>query len=115
MPSKRRPGKSGEEIMWKADELGELKERISQMSDDELLQIVEVESDDYREEAVGFAKAELEKRNIPYDLTKPAEPTAAEDSVSVAYTKGDWPCEVCGGAMRSGSLFADKELTILFR
>ena len=38
------------------EELSELKDRISQMSDRELLQIVEVEYNDYRKEALEFAQ-----------------------------------------------------------
>lgn len=47
------------------EELEELKERISQKSDHELLRIIEVEYDDYRPEAIEFAKAELTKRFVP--------------------------------------------------
>ena len=53
--------------MFQDDELNELKDRISQMSDRELLQIVEVEYGDYRKEAVEFAEAELAKRSIPFE------------------------------------------------
>src|SRR5215216_158111 len=103
--------------MFMDEELKELKDRISQMSDDELLQIVEVEYDDYRREALDFAKAELEKRNIPYEEPGSAE-AESEDSVSpvssaavsraavsgatVSGAAGitSAACDACGGVMR---------------
>ncbi|MEK6287247.1 MAG: hypothetical protein AABO57_16020 [Acidobacteriota bacterium] len=51
--------------MFMDEELNELKDRISQMSDRELLQIVEVEYADYRKEAIQFAEAELAKTQHP--------------------------------------------------
>jgi TolA-binding protein len=105
-----------ERIIFMDDQLRELKDRISQMSDDELLQIVEVEHDDYRQEALDFAKAELEKRNIPYEEPEIGEEDAAEveDSDSSIPAADNLLCDVCGGKMRAGSLFADKELSIFF-
>lgn len=96
------------------DELNALKDRISQMSDHELLKIVEVEHDDYRSEAVEFAEAELAKRNIPFE--RPVlESDEDEGDESESMPPGiDHPCGNCGGTLRSGLLFADKELTILF-
>jgi hypothetical protein len=98
------------------DELKELEVRISQMSDDELLQIIQVDYADYRQEALDFAKAELEKRNISYEESDLDEEDTAEseDSSSVVSAAGNIPCDVCGGEMRSGTIFADKELSILF-
>jgi hypothetical protein len=98
--------------MFMDDELNELKDRISQMSDLELLRIVEVEYADYRKEAIEFAEAELGKRSIPFE--KPESPDEAEDSESMAPVEVNVPCGKCGELMRSGLLFADKELTILF-
>lgn len=97
--------------MFQDDELNELEDRISQMSDRELLQIVEVEYADYRKEAIEFAEVELAKRSIPFE--KP-ELDADEDDDSISPAESNVPCGNCGGAMRSGLLFADKELTILF-
>ena len=97
--------------MFLDEELNELKDRISQMSDRELLQIVEVEYADYRKEALEFAEGELAKRSIPFE--KP-ELAADEDDDSMAPSGNNAPCGNCGGAMRPGLLFADKELTILF-
>ena len=102
--------------MFPDDELSELKDRIAQMSDRELLQIVEVEYADYRKEALEFAEVELAKRSIPFETPELDEPDedATDDDDSMAPAESDVPCGSCGGAMRSGLLFADKELTILF-
>ena len=45
-------------------ELEELKAHIAQLTDEQLLEMVGAEAGEYREEALGFAKAELEKRGI---------------------------------------------------
>lgn len=95
------------------EELSELKDRISQMSDRELLQIVEVEYNDYRKEALEFARDELQKRSVPFEKFEPDE-DAAEDTDSPAPIRNIAPCRDCGGVMRSGLLFADKELTMVF-
>ena len=101
------------------EQLRELRDRITQMSDDELLQIVEVEYDDYREEALKFARAELEKRNIPYEepeLDEAGEAGEAEsdESDSRVSAADNLHCDACGAAMRAGTLYSDKELSIFF-
>jgi len=68
--------------MFPVDELNELKDRISQMSDRELLRIVEVEYADYRREAIEFAEVELGKRSIPFE--KPELDADEEDADSIA-------------------------------
>lgn len=95
------------------EELGELKDRISQMSDRELLRIVEVEYNDYRKEALEFAEEELQKRSVPFEKFEPDE-DAVEETDSPDPIRNIAPCRDCGGVMRSGLLFADKELTMLF-
>src|SRR5215216_5268766 len=99
--------------MFMDEELKELKDKISQMSDDELLEIVEVEYDDYRQEALDFAKAELEKRNIPYEEPGLGEASEAEseESDSTVSMAASAPCDACGGALRAGTLYSDKELS----
>jgi len=95
------------------DESAELKEKISQMSDGELLRIVGPDRDDYTEVAIGYAIRELRIRNIPFDESPPSRERARDDDESLETTPFEIPpCEACGGAMRSGSLIADKELTI---
>jgi hypothetical protein len=49
-------------------ELRELRERISKQSDEDLLKIVNVDFKDYRKETVGFARAELEKRDLTHRI-----------------------------------------------
>lgn len=98
--------------MFMDEELSELKDRISQMSDDELLRIVEVDYDDYRKEAIQFAEEELGKRSLSFEKPAPGA-GEAEDTDSMS-AENNAPCGNCGGTMRSGLLFADKELTILF-
>ena len=47
-----------------SDELNDLKARVSNLSDDELLKMVHVDFANYREEAIIIAKDELKNRNI---------------------------------------------------
>jgi len=71
--------------MFADDELNELKDRISQMSDRELLRIVEVEYGDYRDEAIEFAEAELGKRSIPFEKPEmDADVDEDDDSTAAA-------------------------------
>lgn len=99
--------------MFVDDELNELKDRISQMSDRELLQIVEVDYDDYRKEAIDFAEAELGKRMIPFEKPE-LKADEAEDDDSRSPAGPVVVCGNCGAVMRSGLLFSEKELTIVF-
>jgi len=99
------------------EQLAELKDRISQMSDSELLRIVEVEYADYRREALEFAQAELTKRFVPFEELTREQMNDVEDDEVDSELSADVgpPCNACGGAMRAGLLFSDRELTILFR
>ena len=97
------------------DESAELKEKISQMSDGELLRIVGPDRSDYIEEAIGYAIRELRIRNIPFDESPTGAKQAGDEDDDESLEAQPFeipPCEACGGAMRSGSLIADKELTI---
>jgi hypothetical protein len=102
--------------MFMDDELSELKDRISQMPDNELLRIVEVEYADYRKEALEFAEAELTKRSMPFQKpgNKPIDSEEVEETGSVESVRSNVPCGNCGAKMRAASLFAEHELTILF-
>jgi hypothetical protein len=97
--------------MFMDDELNELKDRISQMPDRELLQVVEVDYADYRKEALEFAEAELAKRGLPFEKPE-LDADEAKDDDSTVPVKSDVACGNCGGVMRSGLLFSEKELTI---
>ena len=99
--------------MFPSEELNQLKDNISQMSDGELRRIVEVDYADYRREALEFAKAELDRRMIPFEAPA-AGADEADDDESTVTAELDVKCGNCGGAMRSGLLFSEKELTILF-
>ncbi|HKP88032.1 MAG TPA: hypothetical protein VJZ26_18150 [Blastocatellia bacterium] len=95
------------------DETEELKDRISQMSDGELLRIVGPDRDDYVEEAIQYAARELTVRNIPFEAPQSrAARTAEGDESADAQAIVIPPCDACGGAMRAGWLIADSELTI---
>lgn len=102
------------------NESDELRERISQMSDGELLRIVGPDRSDYVEEAVDFAVSELRIRNIPFEKqsrnTAPA-PIGADETNDEPAGRAEAvpPCDVCGGPMRAGLLFADNEVTMMFQ
>lgn len=101
------------------DEIRELKERITGMSNEELLKIVTVERGDYRREAIDFATRELETRAVPFEPGDDIEDEDDEDNDATGQVltlsgKSLLPCELCGGAMRVGQMFADRELTIFF-
>jgi hypothetical protein len=80
--------------MWMDEQTRELKERISGLSDDELLDIVEVEFNDYRKEAIDFAKSELTRRGIEFQIPdKVNQPFAGQtDSVEGAAVRLDQEC-----------------------
>ena len=62
-----------------SEELKELYFRIIQLSDEELLQMVNVEYDEYRPEALKFAREELNRRGLPIEPLKtggPPQPNA---------------------------------------
>ena len=101
------------------DESLELKKKISQLPDDELLEMVTINASEYREQAVDFAKSELTARGI--DFTKVVEEPnagvedASKDSSSLLDSHGVIrACLMCGGELRHGTLVAERELTIIF-
>ena len=97
------------------DEIRELKERITGMSNEELLKIVTVERSDYRREAIDFATRELQARGVPFEPGSDIEDDDDdEESGATLSGKSLLPCELCGGAMRVGQMFADREMTIFF-
>ena len=93
----------------------ELKDRITRLEDEQLLEMVAAKAGEYREEAVGYAKAELEARGI--DAVASTD-EAQQDQVSgpfVVDRPGAVPvCLICGGRLRSGTLVGEKEITIVF-
>jgi hypothetical protein len=96
--------------MWMDEKTRELKERISAMSDEALLRVVEVEFDDYRKEAIDFAKAELTARGIDFQEASGEEQITGPE----APAKRIPICTRCGSGTRLGVLLGEKEITILF-
>ena len=80
------------------EDLNALKDKISQMSDNELLKIVEVEYEDYRKEAVEFAEVELAKRNIPFERPELEANQDEDDEGESMPPSIDEPCANCGGS-----------------
>ncbi len=101
------------------DELRELRERIAEMSDAELQRMVGKDRREYRAEAVEFAREELNTRQAAADSQ---DDESADDEVDDEDNTNDrgvpaidrQPCDICGGAMRRGALFADREMTVYF-
>jgi TolA-binding protein len=101
------------------DELRELRERITEMSDAELLRMIGKDRREYRAEAIEFARQELDARQAAADSQddqagddEADEQDNADDTDVPAIDRQ--PCDICGGAMRRGALFADREMTIYF-
>ena|ERR1044072_4385615 len=77
----------------------DLEARINALSDEELLQMVYVDFDKYRQEALDFAKAESKRRGLvfrqsefDYEDVEPS-PVLAEDIIN---EENIWECEACG-------------------
>lgn len=97
------------------DEIRELQERVRGMSNEELLKIVTVERGDYRREAIDFATRELQSRGVPFEPGDDVEDDDDDEVTAATISrKSLLPCDLCGGAMRVGQMFADRELTIFF-
>ena len=104
------------------DESQELKDRLVKLSDEQLIEIVLAQPGEYRQEALDIARAELKWRRV--EIPEPEEPEATSDPVSddpllsrLGPARGALPenvCLICGGRLRTGSLVAEKELTVVF-
>jgi hypothetical protein len=99
-------------------ETDELKETIHNLSDEQLIEMVTVAAGDYRQEALDFAKAELNSRGVDWSNIKPEEAQPEESSESVAEEPAAGlpgsACVVCGAQLRLGRIVAEKESTIIF-
>jgi hypothetical protein len=101
--------------MWDGDDKQRvLKERFSQMSDEELLKIVCEEFEDYHETALRVAEEELNKRGVYLEDTNESTKAGATLQQEKLNEEAQVTCAVCRGKMRVGNLFAGKEITILF-
>src|SRR5436853_7202997 len=100
------------------DELRELRERIAEMSDAKLQRMVGKDRKEYRAEAIEFAREELNARQAADSQDDEADDDEADDEEDaddrVVPAIDRQPCDICGGAMRRGALFADREMTIYF-
>ncbi len=109
-----------------AKEFQELKDRLVKLSDEQLLEMVLAPPGEYRQEALDIAKAELKWRRV--EIPKPE---ATESTETTTASPADDPvlgrirrareglpdnnvCLICGGALRSGTLVAEKEVTVVF-
>ena len=98
------------------DVLRQLKNNISNLSDDELVQMVTTDAGEYREEAVEFAREELEARGVGLaEASAGEEEPGAEEGESEAAALPGAVCFVCNGPMRRAALVGDKELIVAFR
>lgn len=101
--------------MWEGDEQQQvLKERFSQMSDEELLKIVCEDYEDYHDTALRIAEEELNKRGVYLEDENESNKDGATFQQENVNGEAQATCAVCRGKMRVGSLFASKEVTILF-
>ena len=114
-----------------SDDIWELKQRITKLSDDELIDMVTVAAKDYRKEALDYAREELKYRHIdPSKSRVPEEeaddpknePEAASELEAQPEPDGPFFHVVtpaastcpCGGRLRPGVLVAEEEVTIIF-
>ena len=89
------------------EDLKELYFRIIQLSDDELLQMVNVEYDEYRPEALKFAREELTRRGLPIEPKKTGGPSqpgadAAVEGDTLETNESDTPEPSSDGAEFDG-------------
>ena len=90
----------------------ELKERIANLTDEQLLEMISAEAGEYREEAIAYAKSELKWRGVDYSAETTKQDARQEPEIDKdgAVTG----CLICGGKLRPGVLIAEKEITIIF-
>ncbi len=99
--------------MWNEEQPNPLRERIRQMADEELIRMVCEEADEYRDDVLQYAEAELAVRGI--ELVDEDEPGQQGKFIGGSKPDESLPnCAVCNSKMRTASLFAQKEVTILF-
>ncbi len=105
-----------------------LKERFSQMEDEELLRIVGQEASDYRPEAIEVAREEICRRGLESARPSKTEAPAAaagsevEDAFEAEEDSGEAEvpepeallCPACGSGLRSAVLLADSQIIAVF-
>jgi hypothetical protein len=99
-------------------DLLQLKQRISELTDEQLIEMVTTGAGDYRREALDYARAELRHRRVDWSEPQAEEEEPADTETGPADRLIGPPgsaCQVCGGRLRAGTLIAEKELSIIFR
>ena len=95
----------------------DLKQRMANLTDEELLRMVMEDAADYRKDALDFAKAELRSRGVDYSSppsdedTTEDDPSESGDPLPVRRRDG---CPSCGGLLRAGTLTGEREVTFVF-
>ncbi len=101
-------------------EADELQERFRDLSDDELLRMVDEEADQYRPEALSVARAELERRGLGEGtVTGEAEAFDGDEDGEGEVSGGldsrrGLLCATCGSPLRSALLFGDSQMVAVF-
>jgi len=104
------------------DELREIRENLAKLSDDELQQMLTVDSDDYVPAAIDLARQELKARGLTVTEKQPVAEVDAGDAPETdqAPSTADanvptFPCPVCNGPVRRAALIGRDEIIALFR
>jgi hypothetical protein len=104
------------------DELREIRENLSKLSDEELEEMVTVDSADYVPAAIDLARRELTARGITLTDNPPIEEVDAGEEAEAAQTTGEadastpmFPCPICNGPVRRAALIGKDEIIALFR
>jgi len=105
-----------------------LRERFSQMEDEDLLRIVGEDASDYRPEAIEVARQEIRRRGLenvrpsraesrdreaasePLEVVEPEEEPAQDEP-----STRDWvTCALCGGGLRTAVMLAEHQIIAVF-
>ena len=98
--------------MWDHKDSLELKKRISQLSDEELLNMVTEGYEDYRDEALDYAEAELQARGISFSEEETEEEPEEDAQIDAMPGGRDATCGDCGGVLGPAQLFGESEVII---
>lgn len=104
------------------DELRELRDNLSKLSDEELEQMVTVDADDYVPAAIDLARRELEARGVTIGEKAAVGEAPEEEDAEEALPAGEHhanppllPCPVCNGPVRAATLVGKDEIIAEFR
>lgn len=100
--------------MWREEQQDSLRERIRQMSDEDLIKMVCEDASQYRQDALQCAEAELAARGI--ELVDEDAPVQEEGEFfhGKKLDESLLACPVCHSKMRTGYLYGQKEVIIMF-